>query len=253
MKDAGRTGTRALVLVSLCALAFVAVDWATSGAARSALRPALPPVVSIAGQLSRSITGVEFWKTRSALHGEILALKEELARRDISAVTIDALESENEMLRQFLGISGGGITVPITSSFSSSPYGTFTVGGGREAGIQEGDIAIVSEGFVLGIVTDVGEYSATVRAVFAPGIPSDVTVGETGFSLSGRGGGNAYAEVPREAPLTEGALVTAPFFHNRPVGVIGKIESASSSAFADVYISFPFNPHAIRFVKVVRQ
>lgn len=251
MRDSGRIGTRLLLFVSFCVVLFMVADWFTSGAVRQYMRPVFSPVVGGAERVARVFSQNEFWKTRRALQDEVAKLTEELARRDVGTAITAALQSENDLLRGLMGISDSGVTVPITSSFSSSPYGTFSIGGGSSRGIHEGDVVLARDGFVLGTVTDVSINSAVVRAIFAPGIPSEVVVGEVGFSLSGRGGGNAYAEVPREAPLVERALVIAPFLDNRPVGIIGKIESASSSAFADVYVSFPFNPNTLRFVKVV--
>lgn len=253
MSTAGRSGTRVFVFVSVVVALLMTVDWFTAGAIRHVVRPALTPIATFSERVVQALEAQEFWKTRTALLNEVSMLKEELTRREMESALLSALESENTILRSLVGFSDTGVTVPITSSFSSSPYGTFTIGGGSSHGIEGGDIVIAREGFVLGTVTDVALHSAIVRAVFAPGVDSDVVAGDVGFSVSGRGGGNALAQVPREAPLSTGAPVIAPFLDNRPVGVIGNIESASSSAFADVYVHFPFNPNSLRFVTVVKR
>lgn len=251
MRSEGRSGTRVFVFVSFVVVLAMATDWFTGGALRQFVRPVFTPLAHVSERVLHVLNAQEFWKTRTALQSEVSSLREELAHRDAENALLRTLQNENTVLRSLLGVSDTGITVPITSSFASSPYGTFTIGGGSTRGIHEGDIAIVRDGFVLGTVTDVSLNSAIVRAVFAPGVESEVVSGDIGFSISGRGGGNAFAQVPREAPLSEGAPVTAPFLDNRPVGVIGQIESASSSAFADVYVHFPFNPNSLQFVIVV--
>jgi cell shape-determining protein MreC len=250
----GKSPTRTLLLVTLFAVLIMGADWIMDGTIRSQARVMVEPLIRAGYQATTLLSRSEYWTTRNALVREVSQLKSELARQGDTESALFVLRKENAELREIAQFAEGteGVTVPITSSFMSSPYGTFTIGGGREAGIQENDIAIAGDGFVLGTVTDVTEHSAVVRAVFAPGAISEVAVGDVAFSLIGRGGGNARAEVPREASLEIGAPVLLPRLSHRSIGVIGRIESASSSAFSDVFISFPFNINAIRFVFVTR-
>lgn len=247
----GSSATRVLVFVTIFVALSMTLDWFLAGGLRTYVRAALQPIVSIAASAAHTVARTETWKTRSALQHEVIRLQEELARRDVLLASENALRQENEILRSLVRLSDKkeGFAVPVISSFSSSPYGTFTIGAGSLRGVQEGDIALVGD-FVLGTVSEVSQNSSLVRAVLAPGITTEVLSGTVGFSLSGRGGGNGFAQVPREAELENGAPIVSPSLGERPVGVIGRIESASSSAFSDVYVAFPFNIQAIRFVFV---
>lgn len=248
----GKSPTRALFLVTMFAVLFMSTDWFVNGALRSYTRTFIQPFVSGMYRVSTSLLHTEFWVTRDALQNEVRNLRSELASTQDARAALLVAQKENELLRTMARVAEKtqGVTVPITSSFTSSPYGTFTIGGGSSIGVQVGDAVIAGDGFVLGTVTDVGLDSAVVSAVFAPGASIDVTSNDVGFSLSGRGGGNARAEVPREATLSVGAPVLAPHLANRAVGVIGRIEAASSSAFSDVFVIFPVNTNAIQRVFV---
>ena len=227
-------------------------DYFLDGALRSRLPGYMQPIVANSHTLGSSLFKSDFWQSRAELQETIARLSDEVERAKASAAALEMLQSENEILRLLarLAANTNGVTVPVISSFSSSPYGTFMIGGGQSAGIAVGDLALAGDGYVLGEVTDDSLNSAVVSAVFAPGAVTDVMTSDAAFAVRGRGGGNARAEVPRELPLTVGAPLLAPRFASRPVGVIGRIESASSSAFSDVFVLFPYNITVIRFVFV---
>ncbi len=97
-------------------------------------------------------------------------------------------------------------------------------------------------------MSEAGEKRSTVRALFAPGVVSDVLIGDTPTSLEGRGGGNASARVSRDAPVLEGDAVTSPEFAGRPVGIVGGVERSDSGARADVFVRIPVNLDTLRYV-----
>lgn len=248
----GKSEARLLTLITIGAVFFMGADYLMNGQLRTHVREYTEHVVTTSYRLSSVIFQTNFWKSRAALQLEIQRLSTDLDRENGLQSALTAVQSENESLRSLarLAQSTPGKTVPVTSSFSSSPYGTFMIGGGSADGISIGDLALAGDGFVLGSITDVSSHSAVVNAVFSAGLSTDVVTDDVAFSIRGRGGGNARAEVPRELPLSVGEPVLAPLYASRPVGIIGKIESASSSAFSDVFIIFPYNLNTIRFVFV---
>lgn len=250
--DAPR-GRRTLLIVTVFALFLVGIDVLTSGALRNVARPFVVPLVHYGEMGSAAILGADFWTSRETLITENKELREQLSRQSAMIASYDVLAEENDELRRMLNLQDGGqgITAPIISSFRSSPYGTFIVGAGMERGLEEGSVVLSEGGFVLGVITDVSQGSSVGQATFAPGTELDVAVGSTGFTLSGRGRGNSRAEVPRELPLSEGDVVLAAIYASRPVGVVGRIESASSSAFATVHVVFPLNLNDIHYVHIL--
>lgn len=252
MSRDGKSTTRTLTLITLSVLMYISADYFSGGAVRDTLRPFVQPVATVVHGVSDIVLRSDFWKTRNALQMEVERLSSQLEREQSVQAALMAMQAENDILRLLARVAekDQGVTVPVVSSFSSSPYGTFVIGGGSGAGIQVGDTVIAGDGFVLGSVTDVAPDTAIVRAVFSPGTETEVVVEDIAFLLTGRGAGNARADVPRELPLSVGNPVVAPAFGNRSVGVIGRIESASSSAFSDVFVRFPYNLDALRFVFV---
>lgn len=232
----------------------VGVDIFLDGAIRSAARNTLVPIVRIGSGAVAAVSGGDFWSSRQSLLKENETLRSELDKMRARAIGFDAMQQEHDALQRMLHLADddtAGITAPIISSFRASPYGTFLIGAGSEHGVAKGSIALSEGGFVMGVVEDVNRKNSLVRMVFAPGMKTDVVVGAIGFELTGKGGGNASAEVPIEAALTERSLVLAPVYESRPIGIIGKIESASSSAYADVHVVFPLNLNTVRYVYIV--
>ena len=213
------------------------------GAALSAAASAATSVVTRNGLLS----------TKRALQDENVQLKDAIQIRDEHAARFKALEDENEALRKMANLAATekGITAPVLSSFKASPYGTFTIGAGSVNGVNEGNLVLTEGGFILGAVTGVSPHTATVESFFAPGKEIEMNVDGNTFLAEGRGGGNARGEIARDASVSIGDAVLVPAFASRPAGVIGELQSASSSAFSTLYIRLPLNLESLRYVYVL--
>lgn len=248
-----RRGTRALLAITITFCAIAVMDLVLGGMFRNTARSMLAPVLSSSHAASAAVFQGDFWRSRSALLREVTSLKMDIQKLRGETAGYDALRQENESLREMakLAEENEGLTAPVISSFRSSPYGTFLIGAGREDGVVQNGLVLTDGGFVLGVVSEAAQRSATVQAVFSPTASLEVVVGTVAFTLDGKGGGNARAEVPRESELREGDAVLAPLYANRPVGVIGRIESASSSAYSSIYVVFPMNLNSIRYVYVI--
>src|SRR5262249_54083449 len=143
-----------------------------------------------------------------------------------------------------------GVTARVLSSYRTTPYGTFLIDAGENDGVHMGAIVLTPGGYVLGKVSNVSRSDATVEAFFAPGSKMNLVDGNVAFAAEGQGGGNASAEVPREAKVAVGDAVIAPEYGGRTAGTIMHIESASSSATAILSIRIPVNLDSLRFVYV---
>lgn len=243
----------AFIVILLVAGFVFGIDRISGGVVRSYAQEGGSVVWTAAAGAVSLVTESGFLSTRRALQEKNTQLTESLAMRDELIARFEALRTENQSLREMarLAASDSGITVPVLSSFSSSPYGTFRIGGGAAEGLQEGNIVLTSGGFVLGSITSVSQRSATVEAFFAPGKEIEMQVAGIPFVAAGRGGGNARGEVPRDAKLNVGDVVTVPAFGGRASGVVGTLESASSSAYISLYIRLPRNLDSITHVYVL--
>lgn len=247
-----RIGKRALLFATLALVLILATDLITGGSVRSLVRGSTSP---ISGASTR-ITSGGFFSSRGALQAENEKLRDEVAKLTLHAALLQSLERENDELRALVALSEdfSGVGARVTSSYKASPYGTFHIDAGSNAGISPGHLVLAGDGsraFILGHVSEVSASSALVVQVFAPGASIEALAGETPLALEGQGGGNGRAEISRALDITEGQIVEAPSLRGLPIGVVGRVEEDAASATKAVYVGLPVNLSALRFVYVV--
>lgn len=232
------------------------IDLVSGGSIRAVAREAAVRVWS-AGASSFNIRG--FFLTRHALENENRTLREQITELTLRGAAFEVLKLENEELRALtnLAAEGTGVSAPVMSSFTTSPYGTFLIGAGEANGITVGNLVIAGDvrfgGFVIGRIEATDTHTSLVKALFAPGEATEATVRDIGVVVKGRGGGQALAEAPREAVVEAGAVVTAGVLGQRPLGVVGHVEKDPSGAAQRVYVHLPFSLASIQYVRVVAQ
>ncbi|HWO07754.1 MAG TPA: rod shape-determining protein MreC, partial [Candidatus Paceibacterota bacterium] len=206
-------GGLAAMVVVLCAVVFAA-DYVTDGFFQSEVRRAGGAALSSAASVASAVEGSGFFTSRRALQAENEMLRRELTIAAERLASVQLLRNENEALRELANLAAeeAGVAARVISSYRATPYGTFMIGAGRRDGVVDGAIVLTEGGYVLGIVTGAGEYTATVKTVFAPGEDVDLVVRDIAFTAKGQGSGNARADVPREAQLFVGDVARAPAF-----------------------------------------
>lgn len=247
------SGRRRLWAITALIVFLYLADVLSGGKIRAQVRVAGAFVSQWGGALERTIFGSWFFSSRASLAAQNRSLLEQLAQYQERAASVAALEEENMLLRQIahLAESSLGITAPVISSVRSSPYGTFLIGAGSAEGIGRGNAVLTPSGFIVGTVTDAATHTAIVTEVFAPAASVEGIIRGSAITIEGRGGGNAYARVPRGLEIAVGDAVTVPLYGGRPAGVVGEIASSSASAAQDVYIRIPANLASLQFVYVV--
>jgi cell shape-determining protein MreC len=242
----------AFVAIFLVAVFVFGIDRISGGAVRGYARQGGGAMWAAASSATGVVTDSGLLNSKRSLVEENTVLREAIEARDEQALRFDALQDENDALRAMLGLATeAGVTVPVLSSFSSSPYGTFRIGGGAALGIEEGSIVLTPGGFVLGSVIFVSPHSATVESFFAADKEIEMQVNGFTFASEGRGGGNARGEIARDATVAENDVVIVPAFGGRPVGLVEHLESASSSAYTTLFIRTPTNLDSLRYVHVL--
>jgi cell shape-determining protein MreC len=242
------------LVVALIISLVLALDVFSAGGVRSYIRAGAGHVFAASAGTFSLVSDQGIFTTHRALVAEINSLKEQLSLRDEESARFRAIEEENRSLRSLAhlaGSEGTGISARVLSSFHASPYGTFTIGAGESDGVREGSIVLTPGGLLLGVVTHADQETATVEAIFAPGKMTDLLVQGVALSAEGRGGGNARADVSRDALIVVGDSLTAPAFGGRVAGLVGHIEVASSSATQALSIRLPVNLDTLSFVYVV--
>ncbi len=147
-------------------------------------------------QLGRWLDRLGDLKTALA---EVDALKEENAR--LKAVIADMEEevresqganAENERLRTLLDLKRSHtdytlLDASIISWGSSNWSSTFDLDKGSFSGVETGDCVITENGFVVGVVTETGFYSCTVRTLIDPQAAMGAVLHGSGLSAVAEG------------------------------------------------------------------
>ena len=251
-------GRRRLLIATVCVVLIFLVDILSGGALRALVRTGVRPIWGAGSGIVSGIFNSGFFSTRRALERENALLREQLTQSEARAAGYQALKDEHEALQGLLHVVQGarGITAPIISSLSSSPYGTFMIGAGPSDGIALGDLVLAgdssSSGFAIGRISDVRNHTSLVTELFAPNVSTLAVIGGAETTVTGQGGGNARAEVPRDIPVAAGDTVRSPLVGGRPIGLVGAVHADPASASQQVYIGLPVGLSALQFVYVLQ-
>lgn len=247
-----------MATLAVCALVFI--DALSGGAVRSVARAAGSLVWGWGVSIESSLYGSGFFSTRRGLLAENSALTEQIAQFQERAAAYRVLQEENAALREMLHVSEislgkskeSGITAPIVSSFRASPYGTFQIGAGTADSVAPGNLVLSAENFVIGRIETTDAHTSLVKEIFAPNTSIDAVLHGVGVAVQGQGGGNARADVPRQAEVAVGDPVITATLGARAIGVVGNVSEDSGSAYKRVQIYLPVNLSVLQFVYIVK-
>jgi|GEM_PF-576639 cell shape-determining protein MreC len=244
--------TRLLWVTALVIVVYLA-DLALGGMLRGYARAAAAVVWSAGTRVERGVARSGLFASRQGLAAQNEALRAELADARARSAAAAAALSENELLRTMAGVAADepGLTVPVVSSFTASPYGTFFVGAGTQSGVAIDALVLAPDGYAIGRVVEVTAHTALVAQLFAPGTSIEALAGTVPLTLSGEGGGNATARVPRGAAIVQGDVVFAPSVGGRPIGVVGAVSPDITDAHTNVSVRTPANIVTLHYVRIV--
>ena len=244
---------RRLLYATILVIFIFLVDVVSGGKIHQALRSTAASISRSVSGIGSSIAGSGFFTSRASLEAENRSLREELAQYQERAAGFAVLEAQVAQLQSAakLAAQNPGLTAPVVSSVISSPYGTFLIGAGSADGVAKGSLVLTGGGFVVGTVSDAGAHTSTVTEIFAPNTSVAAVIDGASTVVSGSGGGNAHALLPRGVGVAVGDAVLSPQFGQRAVGIVGSVASSSASASQDVYIRIPEGLASLQYVYVV--
>ena len=128
-----------------------------------------------------------------ALQEENLRLKEELSNLEEDSRRADALERENQRLRDALGMSQIRedfklVDCYVISRSSQEWSSTFTVNRGTSSGIQVGMCAVTANGELVGLVSEAGSNFAVIKSVMDSSLEISATISASGYNGMVQGG-----------------------------------------------------------------
>ncbi len=190
--------------------------------------------------------------SRASLEAQNRVLASQLSQTTEEAGMVALLQEQNDQLRALVHLAQEvpGITAPVVSSLSASPYGTFLIGVGNGESVSKGDLVLTGGGFVVGRINDTGSGTALVSEILAPGASLEATLDGATVTVQGQGGGNGRTQAPRGLAVAVGDVVVVPLFGQRGIAVVGAVASSSTGASQDVYVRLPIGLSQLQFVYV---
>ena len=168
-------GVVVLVLLVLILL-FTGIGRLTGGTSplSQALQTVLSPVEkALGGGIARLETIYGYMHDYDALLEENAELKARIAEMETVVRSSQDANAENERLRTLLELKHSHMDYAMVDanliSWSASSWSSaFNIDRGSRDGIEAGDCVITELGYLVGIVTECGRYSCTVRTLLDP-------------------------------------------------------------------------------------
>jgi len=152
-------------LIAIAAL--VAVVFLFRGSLTRALAVVERPLVSAGTWISVHAIGI--FDSAAVSPERLLALEAQRASAVVNGAELERLRAENEELRAQIGFINRSHSRAVTASIVSRSVGpeasTFVVDRGKNDGIEIGDPAVTGDGIMVGKVSAVTAYSATVCVI----------------------------------------------------------------------------------------
>ena len=128
-----------------------------------------------------------------AVAAENEALREQIANMEDEARRADAVERENQRLRDLLNLKSTHEDYDLVDAYiigrSSTDWNnTLTINRGTDAGIQEGMCAITANGQVVGLVVEAGSNYAVVKTVLDSTLEISCIIASSGYNGMCKGG-----------------------------------------------------------------
>ena len=211
------------------------------------------PVWQGGNMLAQSVgLGTSFFTDRATLVRERDSLQQEVAALQEAKATSDAKALDLTRLLGDRTETSRGILAGVLARPPVSPYDTFVIDQGSDAGVESGMRVEGMGGTPLGIVESASGSFARVTLYSAPGRETESWVGDARIpmTLLGAGSGAFSATVSRDAGLSEGELVYIASGGARPIGRVSKVESDPSSPRSSVEVTPLTNPFSTTWVTV---
>lgn len=176
----------AVILAVLVAVGSAVAAGVSSG--KNFVQSLMTPVNATVSAVTRTAERFYNYVFRyESLKAENEYLKERIASMEDEVRTADALQRENEKMRQLLGLTQEHEDYQLVSAYiiswdSSNWKNTFTIGKGKNSGIAENMCVTTEQGQVVGLVTEVGTNWATVTTILDSSLQVSVTLSSSGYN-----------------------------------------------------------------------
>lgn len=214
------------------------------------------PVWKVADSLGSSVFSIpSYFSSKAGLSAQNRKLQQDLSASQASVLDRNQLYEENLALKERMG----RIAVPNSALASvllrppEVPYDTLLIDIGEDADIEVGDKVASHGTLLIGKITEVGAHFARVTLFSSPNEKYNGFLrGNIPVEVVGIGGGSLMMQVPYEAKVKVGDLVTLPSIESNTASVVEHIEPGQGDSAVTAYLRLPVNQLELRFVDVWR-
>lgn len=173
-----------LMTLLLAVLAGVTGKQASGGLFQTFLTPLRSGAHGLTDQAQRLYNYIYNY---DALEAENESLRQQLAQWQEQGRNADALERENERLRALLELTEANADYALVDAYvisrsSAAWTSTLTIDRGTSSGVEAGMCAITANGEVVGLVTEAGSNYAVIKTVLDSSLEVSATIASTGYS-----------------------------------------------------------------------
>ncbi len=213
---------------------------------RSASQTSMKPLWLLRDKTKSSFYYVgNFFIWKNSLIKENTRLHDEIEKLKLSKLDYEFLQKENEAIKEQLGRGEmqNRIAGSILSKPPQSPFDTFVIDAGENAGVEIGSKVYISDTIILGLVSNVTRNTSIVKLFSSGNEKTQATLSRTGstFELIGEGGANFSLEVPKDTDIVWGDSFEHPATNKSVIGVVYFVDSNSQSSFKTIHIRYPVN------------
>lgn len=191
---------------------------------------------------------------KSSLIAENEGLKNKLSDFETKLLENERLLAENAELKAMLGRTEKEklLLANVLSKPNQSPYDTLILDVGENYKVAVGDKVFASGNTLIGEIREAGKNTSKAVLFSSPGEEYDgVIVGKNiSLRLTGHGGGNFIAELPRGVSIDRGDQVVSVGNFPRLLGVVDSIFSDPRDPFQSILLKSPINMQGLRLVGI---
>ena len=216
---------------------------------RSAMELVFEPVFHLFGWPAEALQSLDqHTRARRELIAENQQLQQQLLSTAGSLQTLDALQQENQRLRDLLNATDGRVFDFQFAEMIRVDLDPFShkvwIDRGYETDVVDGQAVIDGKG-IVGQVEDVHRHFSTVRLISDPDHALPVQINRTGLRTVAYGSGETshllMPNVPMQADVSPGDMIVTSGLGDRfpagfPVGEVLQVERDGGETFATVYL-----------------
>lgn len=182
-------------------------------------------------------------------------MERDMENKDALIKSSELLKKENEELKSILNRKENRnlILAQILKKPPYSFYDTLVVDVGEKDKVEKGNLVYIGATIPIGIVDEVYANTSKIKLYSTPKEKFDAIVGPKNIEITafGKGAGVFEAQLPRDAYISEGDIVSIPSISNSFVGVVKKIVFEPSSPFSTILFSQPININELKWVEIL--